>query len=244
MRKSLLDHNSPLPLYQQVKEILVKRIQEKIWRPGDLIPTEVELMEEFNVSRTTLRQAITALVQDGLLEKRQGKGTTVKSQKLVGSLGRLTGFAEEVMEKGYHPHSKLLRAEFHDGLYIEKKKLKLDDDSRVLVIERIRFADDEPIAFERTCWPEHIGEILMAHDLNGAKYYQILEDHSVYLKKANETITAVNATLYEADLLGISGGQALLEMTRLAYGIDDQPIEFTRTKYRSDRYHYNIELHR
>jgi len=244
MKKVLLDHQSPLPLYQQVKELLLQRIQDKYWRAGELIPTELELIEEFGVSRTTIRQAIGDLVQEGLLEKRQGKGTIVKSPKFVGSLGRLTGFAEEIMEKGFFPHSKLLRAEFRTDLYMEKQKLKLGENESVLVIERIRFADHEPIAYERTCWPEYIGEILLKHDLNGAKFYQILEEHEIYLKHAAEMISAVNATVYEADLLGISGGQALLEMTRLAYGINDQPIEYTRTKYRADRYHYNVQLHR
>jgi GntR family transcriptional regulator len=244
MKTSLLDHDGPLPLYHQIKEILIKRIQEKKWRPGDLIPTEQELIDEFSVSRTTIRQAITALAQDGLLEKRQGKGTTVKSHQLVGTLGRLTGFAEEVLEEGYLPYSKLIRCEFHDHLYTEKKKLKLPEQEKVLVIERIRFADDEPIALERTCWSKETGDILQQHDLNGAKFYQVLEEHNIYLKKADEKISAANATPYEADLLGISGGQALLEMTRLSYGMDDRPLEYTRTKYRSDRYHYHVELKR
>lgn len=179
-----------------------------------------------------------------MLEKLQGKGTFVKSPKLIGTLGRLTGFAEEVMEKGYSPNSKLLRAQYHNDLYNEKEKLKLREDSTVVVIERIRFADKEPIAIERTCWPKEIGELLLGHDLNGAKYYEILENHGVYLKKANEMIGAVNATIYEADLLGITGGQALLEMTRLSFGSDETPIEYTRTRYRADRYQYNIDLHR
>jgi GntR family transcriptional regulator len=244
VKAKLLDHNSPVPLYHQVKEILTKRIQEKRWRPGDLIPTEQELIDEFHVSRTTIRQAITEMVQEGLLEKRQGKGTTVKSQKLVGSLGRLTGFAEEVMEEGYLPYSKLIRVEFRNDLYTDKKMLQLPEEAGVAIIERIRFVDDEPIAFERTCWPEEIGKLLKQHDLDGAKFYEILEDHEIYLKKANETISAVNATPYEADLLGISGGESLLEMVRLSYGMDDRPIEYTRTKFRSDRYHYHVELTR
>ncbi|MFC0471461.1 GntR family transcriptional regulator [Halalkalibacter kiskunsagensis] len=244
MGHSQLDHNSPIPLYHQIKDILVARITEKVWKEGDLIPTETELMTEFDVSRTTLRQAITTLVNEGLLEKRQGKGTIVKSLKLTGTLGRLTGFAEEIMEKGYIPNSKLLRAEFRDDLFIEKKKLHVPDDKSILLIQRIRFANDEPIALEKTSWPENIGNILMKHDLAGAKFYQILEESGVYLKKASETISAVNATPYEADLLGVSAGTALLDMTRLSYGINDEPIEFTQTKYRSDRYQYNIDLNR
>lgn len=242
--KSLVDHKHALPLYQQVKNVLVQRIQNKNWTPGELIPTEVELIQEFGVSRTTIRQAIMSLVQDELLEKRQGIGTIVKSQKLVGKLGRLAGFAEEAVVKGYQIDSKLLRTEIHDNLYFEKKILQLNEDDKVLVIERIRYANYEPIAYERTCWPIKIGNVFLGYDLNRAKYYQILEDEGIFLKKAHETIIAVNATIYEAGLLGVSGGEALLEMTRIAFGIDDQPIEYTRTKYRSDRYHYDIDLHR
>ena len=84
----------------------------------------------------------------------------------------------------------------------------------------------------------------MKYDLNEARYYDILEQHNVFLKKANDRITAINATVDEADLLGIRSGEALLEMTRLSFGLDDEPIEYTRTKYRSDQYHYNIELKR
>lgn len=239
-----IDTSKNIALYQQVKDILIKRIQNRIWEPNTLIPTEQDLMKEFDVSRTTIRQAISMLVQDGLLEKRQGKGTIVKPQQLVGSLGRLKGFAEEVMEKGLTPHSKLMRVEFTEALYEEKLNLEVPEDSRILIVERVRFANGMPIALERSCWPENIGEILIKHDLNSAKFYEILEHNNIILKRAKEKISAMNATLYEADLLGIRGGEALLEMSRLSFGIDDKPLEYTRTKYRSDQYHYDIELTR
>ncbi len=235
--------NKQIALYLQIKETLIQRIQEKIWLPNKLIPTEQELMKEFEVSRTTIRQAISMMVQDGLLERQQGRGTIVKSQQLVGSLGRLKGFAEEVLERGLTPYSQLIRAEFSTDLYHEKAMLQTDDVS-ILVIERIRFADDLPIAYERSCWPKSIGEQLMKEELNQANFYQILEQNGIALRKANEKISAMNATMHEADLLGIRAGEALIEMTRLSYGIDDKPIEYTRTKFRSDQYHYNVELTR
>lgn len=82
------------------------------------------------------------------------------------------------------------------------------------------------------------------HDLDRAKFYEILEENGISLKRAKEKICAINATIYEADLLGIRGGEALLEMTRLSFGFDDKPLEFTITKYRSDKYHYDIDLFR
>lgn len=244
MSKHLMDSKKGETLYLQIKNILIQRIQSGEWKPNTLIPTEKELTKEFNVSRTTIRQAVSILVQIGLLEKRQGYGTIVKEPKLIGSLERLKGFAEVVVEKGRNPRSKLIRAEFKDNLFHEREMLNLSDDVKVLLIERVRFADDTPIALERTCWPEHVGKILMKYDLNEARYYDILEQHNVFLKKANDRITAINATVDEADLLGIRSGEALLEMTRLSFGLDDEPIEYTRTKYRSDQYHYNIELKR
>ncbi|WP_221567123.1 GntR family transcriptional regulator [Alkalihalobacillus sp. TS-13] len=231
-------------LYLQVKDVLIKRIQNGAWKPNTLIPTEQELIKEFDVSRTTIRQAISILVQNGLLEKKQGRGTIVKSQRLVGNLGRLRGFAEEVVERGQIPHSKLLRAEFKEDLYHEMDMLKVKEGEPVLLVERIRFADEIPIALERTCWPKEIGDILIKCDLNQARYYEVLEQYNYYLKSANEKITAINATINEADSLGIRPGEALLEMTRLSLGVNDHPIEYTKTKYRSDKYHYNIELDR
>lgn len=242
MSHQLINSNKALALYVQVKNILIERIEKGTWEENTLIPTENELMKEFNVSRTTIRQAISILVQAGLLEKKQGKGTVVKPQKLIGSLGRLKGFAEEVMEKGQIPKSKLIRSEFRNDLYHEKTMLEVADDASILLLERIRFADDTPIALERTCWPENIGSILIQSDLNKARYYEILEKDGIYLNRANERIIAINATIDEADLLGIRPGEALLEMTRLSFGMNDYPIEYTKTKYRSDQYHYDIEL--
>ncbi|WP_164667802.1 GntR family transcriptional regulator [Virgibacillus doumboii] len=244
MSSQKLDHNANKALYLQIKDVLVKRIQDGVWGEHSLIPTERELMKEFDVSRTTIRQAISILVQTGLLEKTQGRGTIVKPQKLVGSLGRLKGFAEEVVEKGQLPQSKLIRAEFRKRLFTEKSMLDVNEDESILLIERIRFADDKPIALERTCWPNEIGRILMQYDLNAARYYEILENNNIYLHKASEEIHAINATQDEADLLGIRPGEALLEMTRLSFGMNNHPIEYTKTKYRSDQYHYDIELNR
>jgi GntR family transcriptional regulator len=244
MKNSIVDANKNEPLYHQVKDILISRIENRQWTPGTIIPTEQELMDEFNVSRTTIREAISILVNSGLLERKQGKGTIVKAQQLTGSLGRLRGFAEEVMEKGLIPHSKLLRIEFSDKLFHEKAMLNIPEGEKVLVIERVRLANEIPIAIERSCWPEKIGHILKEHDLDKAKYYEILEKNNIFLMQANEKIIAINATIQEADLLGIRAGEALLEMSRLSFGIDNRPMEYTRTKYRSDQYSYSIELKR
>lgn len=244
MSENKYDFKDDEALYIQVKDILIERIQNGIWKTNTLIPTEQELMKEFKVSRTTLRQAINILVQSELLEKKQGRGTIVKQQNLMGNLGRLKGFAEEVRSKGQVPRSKVLRSETKKTFFQEQTALNMEEDEEVLVIERIRFADDAPIAIEKSAWPKEIGDLLLENNLNEANYYEILERHNIYLKNAQEKIRAINATIEEADLLGIRPGESLLEMTRLSYGMNDRPIEFTKTKYRSDLYQYSIDLKR
>lgn len=244
MPHPFIDYKKDEVLYLQVKNILLARIESNEWKPNTLIPTEQELIDEFQVSRTTIREAINLLVQMDLLEKKQGRGTVVKNQKLLGSLGRLKGFAEEVMEKGKTPKSKLIRQEIRDDLYHEKAALEVSENDSLLLIERIRFADVTPIALERSCWPLSVGEVLTKHNLNQAKFYEILEEEEIYLRKAEEKIKAINATIDEADLLGIRPGESLLEMNRISYSVSDRPVEFTITKYRSDQYYYDVDLTR
>ncbi|OLS35440.1 GntR family transcriptional regulator [Bacillus sp. MRMR6] len=241
---SSFEPDKSISLYVQVKDTIIKRIQEKEWIPNTMIPTENELMAEFNVSRTTIRQAISILVQEGILEKKQGKGTIVKPQLFIGSLGKLKGFAEEVMEIGMVPASKLLVVKTCSDLHYEKSMLKVPMEEEIVVIERLRFADQTPIAIERSCWPDDIGKMLIHQDLNRATFYEILEKNNITLKHANEKITSINATILEADLLGIRGGQALLVMERISYGNEERPIEFTTTKFCSEKYQYQIELFR
>ncbi|MDZ5711395.1 GntR family transcriptional regulator [Jeotgalibacillus haloalkalitolerans] len=241
---NMLDATSGEALYLQVKDILISRIEQKIWNAGDLIPTEQELMKEFDVSRTTIRQAISILVQENLLEKKQGRGTIVRPSLIVGSLKKLKGFAEEVMDRGMQPRSKLIRAQKTNALFEEKSILGVPEDGYIYLVERVRFADDIPLAVERSCWPPHIGEILMNEDLDNAHFYEILERNGIFLNRAKDKISAINATVHEADLLGIRPGEALLEMSRLSFGLNEKPLELTKTKYRSDQYHYTIDLHR
>ncbi|WP_446898445.1 GntR family transcriptional regulator [Clostridium sp. LBM24168] len=244
MKKNIVDSSNNVTLYIQIKNILAYRIEKGIWTLGDLIPTEQELMKEFNVSRTTIRQAISLLVQDGFLEKKQGKGTVVKHPHIMEKLGRLTGFAEEVREKGFSPHSRVLRCEFKDTFFYQKYIMKIPENKKILLVERVRFVDDIPVAVESTYWPEHIGTLLNKYELDKINYYDVLENNNIYLKNAKEQISAVNCTAEEADVLGILPGTAVLEMTRLSFGLDDLPIEYTKTRYRSDYYKYDIELKR
>lgn len=245
MSTNKLDPSHPLPLYHQLKDILKRKILSEEWPVGTLIPTEQELIQEYGVSRTTVREAIMELSSEGLLVKRQGKGTIVTSSRVEERLGKLTGFAEEMLDKGLTHSAKLLSCEFKENRFYEIAQLGLKDDAVVFFVDRIRLADQEPIAYERSCWPEHIGRLLMEEDLNTIAFYEVLEEKlGIVLKEASETIHAVNATPYEAELLSVSSGEALLERRRVSYDMNGNAIEYTKTKYRNDKYAYRINLKR
>ena len=231
-------------LYKQIKERLEQEIRDRRWKPGESIPTEPELMELYQVSRTTIRQAVSLLEQEGLLERHQGRGTFVCRPKMLESLANLRGFAEEVARKGYNQSSIVLFWLKKQTLFFENGKLNLDKNDRILLVERIRFMDEVPVAVERTCWPEDIGAVFQKYDLNVINFYEILEKNGIYLKKSREIIGAVNASIYEAELLGVEYGMALLEMSRTTTDVNGRVIEYARTRYRSDYYNYEIELNR
>ncbi|MFC4597568.1 GntR family transcriptional regulator [Cohnella hongkongensis] len=243
--KPLLDPSHSLPLYHQLIHILKSKIAGGEWPVGSLIPTETELIRTYGVSRTTVREAVLSLANEGLLVKRRGKGTMVTSAKVEERLGNLTGFAEELLERGMRHSAKLISAQFKPSRFYELSKLELPDLALVFIVDRVRFAEGEPIAFERSCWPEAIGKLLAGEDLNKIAFYSVLEEkHGVVLKEASETIHAVNATSYEAELLGVSPGAALLERRRVSRDADGRSVEYTKTKYRSDRYAYKMQLDR
>lgn len=107
-REHGLDPKSPIPLYYQLKQIFDNKFKNGEWQAGQLIPTETELIKKYDVSRTTVREGITTLVNEGKLQKKQGVGTIVCAPKMEERLGRLTGFAEEMISKGLKPGAKLL----------------------------------------------------------------------------------------------------------------------------------------
>jgi GntR family transcriptional regulator len=244
MYQPTLNHRLPTPLYHQLMEIFNQKMTNGEWLPGTLIPTEHELIQIYGVSRTTVREAVSVLVNEGKLEKKQGKGTIVCKPKLEERLGRLTGFAEEMQSKGYVPGAKLLDASEIAAPTHLKEKLLGGKDGNVLYIKRLRLAGDEPIAIERTYWPLEIGKWFNNEDLAQIAFYEVLERHGIVLRDADETIAAKSASKSDALLLDIKERDPLLRMERVTYSASGAAIECTFTDYRSDRYTYRVHLQR
>ncbi|QQK75514.1 GntR family transcriptional regulator [Salicibibacter cibarius] len=239
MEKQTMDNTNRIPLYQQIKELILQNIQNRIWKPGEYIPSEIKLLDEFNVSRTTLRQAISSLVQEGILDSQQGKGTKVNTYTPI---NRIQSSTIRFEEQGDKFTSKILRMDFSLEMYHAKKQLNKPENEKIFLYERVRFADGTPIAILQFYTTESIGRLFMTNQSDTKEPYAIIEENNVSLKHATDWVTAVNASTKEADILGVRGGESLVQISRLSSGINDMPIEYSRTIYRADKFNYSVTL--
>jgi len=232
----MLDIHSPIPLHVQLKEKLRKEIEDKSYT--EKIPSERKLMDQFSVSRTTVREAVNALVRDGILEKIHGKGTFITFQQVNEWLGNIKSFTETIENMGMKPGIQLL----NNGISRNKKIAKILGVEEYYAIERLRFAEDEPIAIERTYYPVDIGLKLAEHDLNQVTLYKLLKSIGVVLYEAEQKIIGTKPTEKDAELLGISSDTSILEAERITSDPLGNLVEYNCSVYRADKYAFCIKM--
>lgn len=236
---NLSDH---VPLYLQIKKLIANQIREGKLASGELLPSEHTMMQVFNVSRATIRQALSELELEGLIERRQGVGTFVKAKKIEPELVRLTSFSEDMKSRGLTAGSKTLEVE--NILPDPQVMSYLGLTSRVPLwcVRRLRFANDEPIGLQYLYIPPWL-EIDPEQLVQLQSYYELLSQKGIKLARANELLIARNATKREAKLLNIKAGRALLVADRVTYDTRNICVEYVQFIYRADRYQYRLTLH-
>ncbi|TDL31220.1 GntR family transcriptional regulator [Jeotgalibacillus sp. S-D1] len=237
----MLDKQSPLPMYAQIAQNLKKKIQKGMFQAGSPIPSERELTETYEVSRMTVRQAITNLVNEGLLYRAIGKGTFVSEEKIEQPLQGLTSFTEDMKARGMTPGSEML--EFYTAAPPSEVtvKLQLHETDQVVVMKRIRHADSRPMAIETTYIPVTLFSDLNQEAVKQSFYAYIQEKKQLTISHARQTIEAAIAKKDEAALLLIREPSAVLQIERLSYLTTGIPFELVRSTYRADRYKFQSE---
>ena len=242
---SAIYRNSPLPRYYQLKEIMRDRVQSDEWKPGDLIPSERELSEKYGISRMTARQAITELVNEGLFYREQGKGTFVSQRKITQQLIRLTGFTEDIKARGQKPGTKVLSAQIFPADETTAEKLRIDPGTLIFRLQRLRLADDEPLAIELSQITFKDCERLLEEDLEQNSLYRLLETkYGIPLMEADQELEAGLAGNEEVQLLKISLGRPVLFTRRITYTERNQPIEYAKAVYCGNKYIFHTHLKR
>lgn len=238
-----LERNSTLPLHSQIHDFLREDILSNKLKSDDPIPSERELAEELAVSRMTVRQALNALRKEGLIYQKRGKGTFVSSRKFDVHTRNLNGFSDEMMRRGMNPVSKVLHMEKQEADEETTRVLGLSAGEEVYKLERLRLADDIPMAIETTCLPAKKFAGLSKYNFEKQSLYQILEDrYNVKMYSAAEDLEAAISDAKTSELLGVKKNAPLLIVYRTVFAEDDQPIEFTKSIYRADRYRASFFL--
>jgi len=240
------DKSAPLPLYYQVKTIIKDKIEQGDYKSGCKIEPERELAKYFDVSRMTLRKAITQLVDEGYLIRRAGEGTFVRKPKFRQGLLWLTSFTEDMKNRGLKPDSRTIFIEEDRACYYLADKLNIEENTKVIILKRLRKADGEPMCIEKSHIPKFFlksAELTM-DSLNGASLYDFLQNEGIYLNHARETLEAGIADQEEAGLLEIQIGAPVIYRERTTYNSKNTPVEFVNSTYRADRYKFYVELMR
>ncbi len=237
----MLDKKNSIPLHLQVRNILRNEILKGTYT--EKIPPEYDLMNKFSVSRATIRRAIRSLIEEGVLESRQGLGTFVAVRPIEEWLGNLSTFFEIIKEMGMTPNIQVLSQEVVKAPQDAATIFKTDQVYRTI---RLRLANDTPVVLETQYYPLDIGGKLANFDLNNVSTYDILETElGVSLWEAKQTIAAIIPTAVEKRLLALTVEPccALLSK-RLVMDHNNNPIEYEKSIYRSDMYAFRINLTR
>jgi GntR family transcriptional regulator len=231
-----------MPLYFQIAETLRAHIQSGQLKPGEAIPTEDELQQLFGVSRATVRQAVRDLASKGQVRLERPRGTFVCGPRLQEQLPELISFSDEVRENALVPRAVVLHVAYASAAAHVAARLGVAEGSRTLRLDRLRLADEEPIALMYAHLAEWCG---LTPDLDyTGSMHQLLGMHGIKVVDADQIIEATVAGSEQGHLLRCHKGQPLLKVERVTISADGRPVEHVIALYRADRYSYHLRLSR
>jgi GntR family transcriptional regulator len=227
-----------LPLYQQLQRALRQAIDEGIYGPAEALPAERQMASELEISRITVRKAIDALVEEGLLVRRAGAGNFVNT-RIEKNFAKLTSFSEDMRARGRTPRSVWLKRS--EGLVTpeEALRLRLSPGSPVYRFNRIRYADEMPMCLE---YATIAASALPSLDAVDMSMYEALEAAGNRPVRALQRLSALLLNAEQARLLQSKEGDAGLCVERLGFLPDGRAIEFCRSYFRGDVYDFVAEL--
>lgn len=229
--------------YNQIAEYYQNLIESKQLRSGEKMPTEEQICALFQVSRITVRQAMSELVQAGYIERVQGKGSYVKTPKTNMQLNHLQGFSEEMRAIGKVATSRLIDTGIENCDLMVAEHLGIETGTQVIYIKRLRLADNEPVAVEYVYIPFYLCPELLQKDLNGS-LYSLLGEYGLKVHRASQNISAGYSPRNICELLNIKQASPTLNIERVTYLENGIALEYVQSSYRGDRYTFHVEMSR
>lgn len=235
-----IDRSSPVPLYFQVAQRLEQLIESGEMPPGSRLDNEIALAYQLGLSRPTIRQAIRHLAEKGLLVRKRGVGTQVVYARVRRQI-ELSSLFDDLHRAHRQPRTEVLSFGLVEAPDDVSVALRLPSGTEVVAFQRLRYAQEEPLALMRNYLPVGVADVT-AEKLTQSGLYQLLREAGVQLHIADQTISARKANATEARLLQESRGAPLLTMLRTAYDPANRPVEYGNHLYRASRYSFELTL--
>lgn len=227
--REYLNKESSIPLYYQVKEVIKEKIKSGEWKHDGKIPNELELVKQFNVSRSTVRQAVLELVAEGLLIRKKGLGTFVKKLQYEGNFLTFS-YPDELGDK-HIPVS----AEVIEGPLEYLHTLKLYNSKKVNEIVRLRYFKDEPAVVERAYLPFYLFPDIINKDMEKSLYDTVISDYKINIVHHKVYVEPILLNEFDSKLLGVQSGQPALKTTKICETSNNLPVLLAISIFREDK---------
>lgn len=245
MGELAVDKTLPVPLYHQIYTALRDRIFDGTYGAGEHLPSELELIDFFGVSRITVRRALDELSARGLVLREQGRRSQVAPYRPGASLqASVEGLIENNLRMAEQTTIEVLEFDYVMADKEVSEALQIGQGDIVQWAVRVRSLEATPFSYIVTYLPEHIGRTFRRQDLSSTPFLVLLERCGVPVVRAEQTITAVSADRSVAKALQVEPGTALLQAMRRVYDAEDRPVQLLSVQYRPDIYRYEMLLER
>ncbi len=243
----MFTHQSPTPLYQQLKTLLHAQIQQGLLSPNSPIPSERDLCATYNLSRTTVRQAVNELVGEGILAKKQGKGTFVVTRKIAQELIKMTSFEKTIAGQGLSPSSKVIACQEIESDVEIAHVLNLSINEKIIKLVLLGLANDEPMVYYVSFFPYTLGQFMIKKAGENERMGKSFSTYDLYAGDcavqpvcAQQTFEAAIADAEARQFLGVKAGTPVFLVTSLINDVNGAILEYRKAVYRGDRYKFQI----
>jgi GntR family transcriptional regulator len=241
--QTVLNKRLPVPLYHQLKSVILAAIKSGDLKPDDQLPTESDLAQTYGVSKITVRQALRELADLGYVRREQGRGTFVARTRVELGPRELTSFTEEMRRHGLAAGTRVLETGVMPADATLAERLGVPAGADVFVLKRLRAADHEPMGIQTAYIPLDLAPGLPDEPLEDTSLYEVLRSkYGHQPSHAREMHSAVLIEAEDAELLGVAPGSPALAAERVAYLETGRPLEFVTSIMRGDRYKVILDL--
>lgn len=232
------------PIYLQLREVVRTKIEEGEYPPCTAIPSENDLAETYGINRQTVRNAIDALVNEGLLRRVPGKGVYVLGKKMERDLDVLQGFTQTMLDKHVKPSFKVVAKVLRKAGEKYSLMFGIEPEDDIFYIKRLCYADAEPVSLEEIYIPQYLVPKMGGIDLSIFSVYEVYDFYGIRLERARQTLDLVRLEQNDARMLGIDANLPVMLFECTSYDDKSRIIEFNRNYARGDKCNFSVHFQR